>query len=137
MTPIRNEIKRIIMETLRERGVTTTDQEFIINLFDSIMATLNIDTKLTETNMNIIREEISSNLLSNHHLLTILRQQTAELDTLRRLSLHFSSSLDLTTILKAVVGDAMELLNKSRTAHIFLYNQEKDLLEFGAALNET
>ena len=137
MSPIQNEIKRIIMETLRERGVTTADQEFIINLFDSIIATLNMGTKLSEEDMDMIREEISSNLLSSHHLLTILRQQTAELDTLRRLSLHFSSSLDLTTILKAVVSDAMDLLNNSRTAHIFLYNHKKDLLEFGAALNET
>lgn len=136
MTPIRQEIKRTIKETLRERGVNSLDQEFIINLFDSIMATLNMDENLTVDDMSTIRQEISSNLLSSHHLLMMLRQQTAELDTLRRLSLHLSSSLDLTTVLRAVVSDAMDLLKNSRTAHIFLYNHEEDLLEFGAALDE-
>ena len=37
MTPIQNEIKRVIKETLRERGVDSSDQEFIINLFDSMI----------------------------------------------------------------------------------------------------
>ncbi len=133
---MQKEIKRIIKETLREKGVSLSDQEFIMNLFDSIMATLNMDTKLTVEDMDSVRNEIASNLLSSHHLLTMLRQQTAELDTLRRLSLHLSSSLDLTTVLRAVVSDAMGLLKNSRTAHIFLYNQEEDSLEFGAALDE-
>ena len=135
MPPIQNEIKRVIKETLRERGIATIEQEFIINLFDSIISTLKIDESLTMDNMVLLREEISSNILSSQHLLTMLRQQTLELDTLRRLSLHFSSSLDLTTVLSAVVGDAMDLLNNSRTAHIFLYDHEEDQLEFGAALD--
>jgi diguanylate cyclase (GGDEF)-like protein len=100
------------------------------------IATHNIDTNLTIDDIGTIREEISTNLLSNHHLLTMLRQQTAELDALRRLSLHLSSSLDLTTVLKAVAGDAMDLLSNSRTAHIFLYNRDEDKLEFGTALDE-
>ena len=136
MTSIRNETKRLIIETLRERGVEPSDQEFIINLFDSLMATLNMDSTLTVDEIGGIRDEISSNLLSSQHLLTILRRQTAELDALRRLSLHLSSSLDLTTVLRAVVSDAMDLLKNSRTAHIFLYNHEEDLLEFGTALDE-
>lgn len=137
MTPIQKEIKRVIKETLRERGVDSLDQDFIINLFDSIIATLNIDKSLTKESMIDLREEIASNLLSNQHLLMMLRQQTIELDALRRLSLHLSSSLDLTTILKTVVSDAMNSVHNSRTAHIFLYDEEKDSLEFGAALDET
>ena len=137
MTPIQKEIERVIKETLREQGVDTLDQDFIINLFDSIIATLNIDKSLTKESMIDLREEISSNLLSSHHLLMVLRQQRAELEALRHLSLHLSSSLDLTTILKTVVSDAMNSLNNSRTAHIFLYNEEKDFIEFGAALDET
>ena len=132
-----NEIQRVIKETLRERGVDTLDQEFIINLFDSVIATLNVGNDLEIEDMKKIRKEIFSDLLSNHHLLTMLRQQTAELETLRSLSLHFSSSLDLTTVLKTVVSDAMSLLKNSRTAHIFLYNHEENLLEFGAALDDS
>ncbi|MCP4139833.1 MAG: sensor domain-containing diguanylate cyclase [Chloroflexi bacterium] len=133
MTPMRQEVKRVIKETLRERGIDTFEQDFIINLFDSVMATLNLDNDLKAEDMSKFREEISAHILSNHHLLSMLRQQSAELDTLRQLSLHLSSSLDLTTILRTVVSDAMDLLEDSRTAHIFLYNHEEDLLEFGAA----
>ena len=137
MTLIRDEIKRVIKETLRERGVDISEQEFIINLFDSIMETLKMDESMRVEDMVSIREEISSNLLSSHHLLMMLRQQTAELDTLRRLSLHLSSSLDLTTILRTVVSDAMDLLDNAYIAHIFLYDAEEDSLEFGTALDES
>ena len=130
---MQTEVERIIKETLRERGIDTPEQDFIMNLFDSVMATLNLGNNLKIEEMGKIRKEISSHILSNHHLLSMLRQQSAELDTLRRLSLHLSSSLDLTTVLKTVVSDAMDLLEDSRTAHIFLYNHEEDLVEFGAA----
>ncbi len=133
MTPMQTEVQRIIKETLRERGIDTLEQDFIMNLFDSVMATLNLGNDIKIEDMGKIRKEISSHILSNHHLLSMLQQQSAELDTLRRLSLHLSSSLDLTTVLRTVVSDAMDLLEDSRTAHIFLYNHEEDLIEFGAA----
>ena len=133
MTPIQHEIQRVIKETLRERGVDTLEQNFIINLFDSIVATLDINTNLKSEDMLAISRTISDNLLSSHRLLIMLRQQAAELETLRHLSLHLSSCLDLTTLLKAVVNDAVNLLGDTRTAHIFLYNEERDRLEFGAA----
>ena len=133
MSPIRYEIKRIIQETLRERGIDPLDQSFILNLFDSVMAIMNIDTNLSTDEMVAIQQKISDDLLSSHHLLVLLRQQTAELDTLRRLSLHLSSSLDLNTLLKTIVSDAMDLLKNTRTVHIFLYDQEKDRLKFGVA----
>ncbi len=136
MPPIQYEVKRVIKETLRERGVDPLDQDFIINLFDSIMATVNVGPNLDTQDMVTIQQTISNNLLSSHHLLMMLRQQTAELDTLRRLSLHLSSSLDLRTLLKTVVSDAMELLKNTRTVHIFLYNQEKEKLDFGVALDK-
>ncbi|MBL6960559.1 MAG: GAF domain-containing protein, partial [Anaerolineales bacterium] len=133
---MQHENKRAIREILRQRGASAVDQEFIINLFDSVLETIDVDGKFPSEDMIRIREEISAKLLSNQHLLIVLRQQTAELDTLRRLSLHFSSSLNLSTILNTVVSDAVELVENPRTAHIFLYDEEKDLLQFGAARDE-
>jgi len=124
--------KQVIRDTLNERGVSPVDQEFIIGLFDSIMKSFDLDENLTSKDMTRIREKISEKLLSNQHLLVVLRQQTAELHTLRRLSLHFSSSLNLITILNTVVSDALELLENPRAAHIFLYDGENDLIQFGA-----
>ena len=65
MNLVYNETQRIIKETLRERGVDTIDQEFIINLFDSVIAILNMGNDLKLEDMKTIREEVSSHLLSS------------------------------------------------------------------------
>ena len=57
MTLMHKESKRIIIETLREKGVETSDQEFILNLFDSIMATLDMDKSLTVEDMALVRDK--------------------------------------------------------------------------------
>jgi len=72
-------------------------------------------------------------VISKHSLMTLVKQQADELDALKRISLNLTSSLDLQTVLDAVVNEAMKLVKNSRTAHIFLYLHGK--LEFGASLN--
>ncbi|OQY32084.1 MAG: hypothetical protein B6243_07745 [Anaerolineaceae bacterium 4572_5.2] len=52
------------------------------------------------------------------------------------MSLHLSSSLDLTTVLHAVANDAMEIHQSTRIVHIFLYAPEQDKLTFGVAQDE-
>lgn len=136
MTSIQHDYRQAIREKLRQRDASAVDQEFMINLFDSVVEIIDVDENFTSEDMIRIREEISAKLLSNQHLLKVLRQQAAELDTLRRLSLHFSSSLNLTTILNTLVSDVVELIEEPRTAHIFLYLEEKDLIQFGAARDE-
>jgi diguanylate cyclase (GGDEF)-like protein len=63
----------------------------------------------------------------------LLKQQMAELDALRKLSLSLTSSLDLQSVLAAVVSEAMHLVRNTRAVHIFLYKD--GTLEFGAALD--
>lgn len=65
-------------------------------------------------------------------LLALLEQQSAELDALRQLSLHLTSSLDMPTVLNAIVGESMRLIKDARAVHIYLYKNGS--LEFGAAL---
>jgi len=78
--------------------------------------------------------ELAGDLISNHALLMMLQQHTDELDTLKKLSLNLTSSLNLPTVLDAVVTEAMRLVKSARAAHIFIYNADGQL-EFGAALN--
>ena len=66
-------------------------------------------------------------------MLSLLKQQTDELDTLKKLSIHLTSSLDLPDVLDAVVTEAMRLIDNARDVNIFLYKNHK--LSFGAALN--
>jgi diguanylate cyclase (GGDEF)-like protein len=69
---------------------------------------------------------------SNQSLLALLKQQTAELNALRKLSLNLTSSLEMTTVLDAIARESMSLVRNARAVHIFLYRGET--LEFGAAL---
>lgn len=73
-------------------------------------------------------------IISRHSLMTLVKQQAEELNSLRTLSLNLTSSLDLQTVLDVVVSEAMRLVKNARTAHIFLYSHGR--LNFGAALNE-
>ncbi len=77
---------------------------------------------------------LTTDLIQNRALVLTLKQQADELDALKKLSLNLTSSLDLQTVLDAVVSEAMRLVKNARTAHIFLYRNKK--LEFGAALND-
>ena len=77
---------------------------------------------------------LAADLIQNQTILLTLKQQADELDTLKKLSLNLTASLDLPTVLDAVVTEAMRLVKSARAAHIFLYLDDR--LEFGAALNQ-
>jgi diguanylate cyclase (GGDEF)-like protein len=72
-------------------------------------------------------------VVSRHSLMALVKQQADELNALKNLSLNLTSSLDLQTVLDAVVTEAMHLVKHARNAHIFLYSHGR--LEFGASLN--
>ncbi len=136
MLAVETDIHRIIKETLRERGVEGIDQEFILNLFDSTMATFEVGTKLSAEKLTDIAGRVADRLFETQHLLIQLRQQQEELQTLRNLSKQLSSNLDLQETLRAVVNNAIKLQDEPTAAHIFLYDQTKDELIFGAAMDK-
>jgi len=70
---------------------------------------------------------------ASHALLALLKQQADELDALKKLSLNLTSSLDLQTVLDAVVMEAMRLVRNAFTADIFLYSNGE--LNFGASMD--
>lgn len=72
-------------------------------------------------------------LVDNGALLAMLKQQTDELNALKKLSINLTSSLDLPDVLDALVSEAMQLIPNARDVHIFLYANGK--LSFGAALD--
>ena len=72
---------------------------------------------------------------ARHALLSLLKQQADELDALKKLSLNLTSSLDLQTVLDAVVMEAMRLVKNAFTADIFLYANGE--LNFGASMDLT
>lgn len=72
-------------------------------------------------------------LLDRRHLLSIIRQQAAELEALRRISLNLTSRLELPEVLQTVAAEAMRLVKDAQEVHIYLYEQGR--LTFGATLD--
>ena len=123
---------RILAEArniLEQEGGAQSEREAIIKLLDILTASLE---KISPGNTESV-EIIARELINNRSLLAILKQQTDELDTLKKLSINLTSSLDLPDVLDAVASEAMRLIENARDVNIFLYKNHK--LSFGAALD--
>src|SRR5512135_1231278 len=106
---------------------------------DELLKLLNVLIESIERNLGGEEAErqarpLAEALIQNRNLVFTLKQQADELDALKKLSLNLTSSLDLQTVLEAVVSEAMRLVKNARSAHIFLY--ERGRVQFGASLND-
>ena len=123
---------RILAEArniLEQEGGPQTEKESLIKLLDILIAAAE---KISPDDHNGI-QTISRDLIDHQSLLAVLKQQTDELDALKKLSIHLTSSLDLPDVLDAVVLEAVRLIDNARDVNIFLYKSNK--LSFGAALD--
>ena len=114
---------------LEEQGASPGDRDALIKLLDILTAALERQPIDDSSSLR----GLSDQLISNHALLFLLKQQTDELDALKKLSINLTSSLDLPDVLDAVVTEAMRLIENARDVNIFLYKNHK--LSFGAALD--
>ena len=114
---------------LDEQGGSPVEREYLLKLLDILTAALgNYSPESIENSHHLVRE-----LIDKRALLSMLKQQTDELDALKKLSINLTSSLDLPDVLDAVVAEAMRLIENARDVNIFLYKNHK--LSFGAALD--
>jgi len=125
---ILNQARRILME---EHHLSSEESDNVLNHLNALINVIGGSDDSKDVPGQARR--LATDLIQNHSLLLTLKQQADELDALKRLSLNLTSSLDLPTVLDAVVGEAMRLVESAQSAHIFLYINGK--LEFGAALN--
>jgi diguanylate cyclase (GGDEF)-like protein len=100
---------------LEREGGSPAEKESLIKLLDIL--TISAE-KISPENNNLIQN--------------IARELIDELDALKKLSIHLTSSLDLPDVLDAVVSEAVRLIDNARDVNIFLYKNHK--LSFGAAL---
>jgi diguanylate cyclase (GGDEF)-like protein len=122
-----NEARRIVLE---DGALSTNERK---DLLQYISTMEEATQPLSAIRQQPGDERLSGSPSAGHALLMLLKQQADELDALKKLSLNLTSSLDLRTVLDAVVTEAMRLVKNARTAHIFMYVEEK--LDFGAALD--
>jgi diguanylate cyclase (GGDEF)-like protein len=118
-------------ESLAQEDLTDSEKDILINLLDILI--LSLEKYISPENLAGESRILAEKMISSQALLTLATQQADELDALKILSLNLTASLDLPTVLDAVVKEAMRLVNNARTAHIFLYTNNK--LEFGASLD--
>jgi diguanylate cyclase (GGDEF)-like protein len=114
---------------LENEGGSQIETETLLKLLDILTAS--IEKLFPENNESI--QIVARELVNNRALLAMLKQQTDELDALKKLSINLTSSLDLPDVLDAVVSEAMRLIVNARDVNIFLYKKHK--LSFGAAMD--
>jgi diguanylate cyclase (GGDEF)-like protein len=114
---------------LEKEGGTQNEKESLLKLLDILTASLEKISPEDKDKM----ENIAGELINSRSLLAMLKQQTDELDALKKLSINLTSSLDLPDVLDAVVTEAMRLIENARDVNIFLYKNHR--LSFGAALD--
>ena len=129
MGDIRLQVLAEARRILEEQKVSELDRNTLVKLLD-ILA-LAIEKYMPEEADQI--PSLCEQLINNHAILSLLMQQADELDTLKKLSIHLTSSLDLPDVLDAVATEAMRLIDNALDVNIFLYKNLK--LSFGAALN--
>lgn len=116
---------RLILE---QQNVSQSERDSVVLLLDILAAALEKHSTIEGEIENLAQE-----LIDHQSLILLLKQQTDELDALKKLSLNLTSSLDLPDVLDAVVTEAMRLIENTRDVNIFLYKNHK--LSFGAALD--
>ncbi len=117
MVDTRIKILTLARRALEEQGGPPEEREYILKLLDILSASIEkFSPAYTEST-----ERLVQGLFDNRALLAMLKQQTAELDALKKLSIDLTSSLDLPDVLDAVVSEALRLIASANNVHIFLY----------------
>lgn len=129
MGDLRSRILAEARNILEAEGGSQSEKESVIKLLDILTASF--EKIFPEENESV--QIIAHELINNRSLLATLKQQTDELDALKKLSINLTSSLDLPDVLDAVVSEAVRLIENARDVNIFLYKNHK--LSFGAALD--
>lgn len=122
------EARRILSEN---GGISPIESEQLVRLLDVLVDAIQRNAA-PEAGAQAVAQ-LATDIVQNRNLVFTLKQQADELDALKKLSLNLTSSLDLQTVLDAVVTEAMRLVRNARSARIYLYTGRR--LEFGASLD--
>ena len=125
-----SDILRKASQRMEKSNIPVNEQGRMLDLITTLISSMN-DTTLQDGNfVDLLIETFTD----RGNLLLIIERQAAELDALKRITFNLTSSLDLQSVLDAVVSEALHLVKDSHEAHIHLYQNNK--LTFGASLDE-
>jgi diguanylate cyclase (GGDEF)-like protein len=129
MSEHRLKILALARQALEAQGGSPVETNCLLGLLDILSASI----EKFSTSHPEQPEHLVQGLFDNRALLAMLKQQANELDALRKLSTHLTSSLDLPDVLDAITSEAMRLIADARDVSIYLYKNKK--LTFGASLD--
>lgn len=129
MNEHRLKILALAKQALESQGGSPAETQNLLKLLDILSAAI----EQAEPDHQDKTEYLAQGLFDNRALLALLKQQQDELDALKKLSVHLTSSLDLPDVLDAVTFEAMRLVSNAKDVNIFLYSNRK--LAFGASLD--
>src|SRR5215510_11055361 len=129
MSEHRLKILALARQALEAQGGSPVETEYLLKLLDILSTSI----EKYSPNHQDKTEHLVQGLFDNRALLAMLKQQADEMDALKKLSIHLTSSLDLPAVLDTVVSEAMRLIMNARDVNIFLYTNRK--LTFGASLD--
>jgi len=120
-------------KVLKEADIPSKEKDTILKLIGVLSTSIERYSQEDNNQQETTQSELAQALIDNYALMSMLKQQSEELDALKKLSIHLTSSLDLPDVLDAVVTEAMRLIINARDVNIFLYKNHK--LSFGAGLD--
>jgi diguanylate cyclase (GGDEF)-like protein len=109
-------------------SLSSEEKEILVQLIE-LLVTAAEQSSHEQEELNNLAQAV----IDHHALLALLKQQTEELNALKKLSVKLTSSLDLSEVLDTLVSEALQLIPDAQDVHIFLYADGN--LTFGAALD--
>ncbi|MEZ0396597.1 MAG: sensor domain-containing diguanylate cyclase [Anaerolineales bacterium] len=123
-------LPRSIVRRVLGGDLLEAEKEYVLELLIILGKTLEEQGVLPSGQ---VYNRLLTRLTDDSRLLNLLGQPVAELEALKRISFNLTSSLDLSTVLRGVVDEALRLVKNASDANIFLYSEGQ--LTFGAALD--
>jgi len=118
-------------ELIQKDHLTEENIEILQSLLDLLSQAIKMSPEVIDTEISL--QDLGEKIIDSNNLLLILKQQSAELNALRRISINLTSRLALKEVLETVVSEALKLIKNADDANIFLFDEGK--LTFGAALD--
>src|ERR1041385_388815 len=131
MTEHRLKILALAKQALEAQGGSPAETQYLLKLLDILSAAI----EQVAPDQQDKTEHLVQGLFDNRALLALLKQQSDELEALKKLSVHLTSSLDLPDVLDAVTSEAMHLIANAKDDSIQNIRSEEHTSELQSRLH--
>lgn len=131
MDKYRQDLIQAARHKLERAHYSVEQRELILRTLDLLLDLAHADERTEENARSTSR--LFANITNHHNLLAIIHEQGDELNSLKRITVNLTSSLQMQVILDAIATEALRLIKNARDVHIFLYQDGQ--LQFASSLD--